>query len=48
MDEKVKYIEFNSGSNDSKKYKVKAIWDSVVYTKESKSNYLLGLYYLIF
>ena len=39
--------ELNVG-NDSKKYKVKIIWNSVVYTKESKLGYLSGLYYLVF
>ena len=34
-------------NNKSDKYKVKAIYDSVVYAKESIS-YLPGLYYLIF
>ena len=33
-------LEFNAGNN--KKYKVKAIKDSAVYTKNAKS-YLLGL-----
>lgn len=31
----------------SKEYKVKAIWDSEVYAKESDSGYLPGFYYLV-
>ena len=38
----------DAGDNESGKYKVEAIWDSAVYTKESKSGHLLGLYYLVF
>lgn len=34
-------------NNDSKKYKVKAIWNSAVYVKKSEGH-LLGLYYLVF
>ena len=40
-------MEFNIGDNDSGKYEVEAIWDSAVYTRESESGHLLGLYYLI-
>ena len=47
VDKKVRQIEFNAGNNDSRKYKVKAIWDSAVYTKESESGHLLSLYYLV-
>ena len=36
--------KFDAGNN--KKYKVKAIKDSAVYTKE-KEGHLLGLYYLV-
>ena len=39
-------MEFDTGDN-SKEYKMEAIWDSMVYTKESKSGYLSGLYYLV-
>ena len=38
--------ELNAGNN-SKEYKVEAIWDSAVYTRESKSGHLPGLYYLV-
>ena len=34
--------------NDSGEHKVEAIRDSAVYTRESKSSHLLGIYYLIF
>ena len=33
--------------NKSREYKVKAMRDSAVYAKESKSGYLSGLYYLV-
>ena len=39
-------MEFDTG-DDGEEYKVEAIWDSAVYTKESKSGHLPGLYYLI-
>ena len=35
-------------SNDSDKYKVEVICNSVIYTKKSESGYLLRLYYLVF
>ena len=38
--------ELDAG-DDSGKYKMEAIWDSAVYTKESESGHLLGLYYLV-
>ena len=37
-------LEFNAGNIEE--YKLEAIWNNVVYTKESK-DHLLGLYYLI-
>ena len=46
MDKKVGQMEFDIGTNDSGEYKVEVIWDSAVYTKESKSGYLPSLYYL--
>ena len=33
--------------NKNRKYKVKAIWDSAVYARESKSGHLPELYYLV-
>ena len=33
--------------DDSGEYKVKAIWDSVVYAIESESGHLPGFYYLV-
>ena len=47
VDENVKQIDFNSGNNESGEYKVKAIWDSAVYTRESEAEHLSGLYCLI-
>ena len=37
-------LEFKAG--DSKKYKVKVIWDSAVYANKAE-NHLLSLYYLV-
>ena len=47
VDKKVKQIEFDVGDNDSREYKVEAIWDSAVYAKDSKSDNLSDLYYLV-
>ena len=38
-------LEFKAGNN--KEYKIDGIWDSAVYTKESATGQLSGLYYLI-
>ena len=38
--------ELDAGNN-SGEYEMEAIWDSMVYTKKSKSGYLLQLYYLV-
>ena len=38
--------ELDTGDN-SGEYKVEAIWNSVVYTRESESGHLPGLYYLV-
>ena len=38
--------ELDAGDNESEKYKVKAIWDSVVYARKSTS-YLPRLHYLV-
>ena len=40
--------KLDTSNNDNSKYKVKAIYNSTVYTKKSKSDYLLELYYLVF
>ena len=40
--------ELDVCDNESKEYEVEAIWNSAVYTKESESGYLPGLYYLVF
>ena len=45
VDKRVKELKLESGN--SEEYKVVAIWDSVVYTSESKSSQLPSLYYLI-
>ena len=45
MDKQVRQIEFNTYDN-SRKYKVEAIWNNAVYIKESKG-YLPRLYYLV-
>ena len=47
MDKEVKQIEFEAGNNDSRKYKIEAIWDSAIYARESESSHLPGLYYLV-
>ena len=41
-----KVLEFDTGNQDSKKYKIKAIQDSAVYARESEGH-LPDLYYLI-
>ena len=45
-DKELRYIEFDAGNNDSGKYKVKAIWDSAIYARESQSH-LSRLYNLV-
>ena len=45
VNKKVTELDFEAGN--SKEYKVEAIWDSAVYTVESKSGHLPGLYYLV-
>ena len=39
--------ELDIGNDNSEEYKVKAIWDSAVYLRESKSGHLPSLYYLV-
>ena len=41
-----KITKLDDVDNKGAEYKIKAIWDSTVYAKESTS-YLLGLYYLV-
>ena len=41
-----KETELDAGDN-SEEYEVEAIWDSAVYTRESKSGHLSGIYYLV-
>ena len=40
--------ELDADNDEGGKYKVEAIWDSLVYARESESGHLSGLYYLIF
>ena len=44
IDKKVTELKFEAGN--SREYKVEAIWDSAVYSKEVK-NHLPDLYYLV-
>ena len=41
-------IELDAYKNDSEKYKIEAIYNSVVYTKKLKLDHLPELYYLVF
>ena len=47
VDKEVRQMEFDIGDNNCRKYEVEVIWDSAVYAKESESNHLPGLYYLV-
>ena len=47
VDEKVRQMEFYIGDDNRGEYKVEAIQDSTIYTRESKSCHLAGLYCLI-
>ena len=40
-------FKFEAGDDKDKEYEVDSIWDSAVYTKESATKQLLGLYYLV-
>lgn len=40
-------MKFKAGSND-KEYKIEKILNNIVYAKESETNHLLDLYYLVF
>ena len=44
--EQVDKIVTEYKANNSNKYKIEAIWDSIVYANKTKG-YLLGLYYLV-
>ena len=39
--------ELNASNEDSKEYKIEAIWDSAVYANKSESGHLPGFYYLV-
>ena len=47
VDKEVRQMKFDAGNNDSREYKVEAIWDSTVYARESELGYLLNFYYLV-
>ena len=47
VDEEVRQMEFDAGDDESGEYEVEAIRDSAVYTRESESGHLPGLYYLV-
>ena len=47
VDEEIRQIEFEASNNNSGEFKVEAIWDSMVYAKESESSHLPGFNYLI-
>ena len=44
----IELAELDIGNNKGGEYKMKAIWNSVVYARESESGYLLELYYFVF
>ena len=46
VDKEVRQIEFDIGDN-REEYKVETIRNSAIYTRESKSDHLPGLYYLV-
>ena len=46
VNEKVRQMEFNASDDDSREYKIEAIWDSIVYMRKSEPGHLPGLYYL--
>ena len=45
--EQIKKVAELDAGNKSEEYEVEAIWDSAVYTEESESGHLPGLYYLV-
>ena len=45
VEDNVTQLEFEAG--DNAEYKVEAIWDSAIYTRELEAGHLPGLYYLI-
>ena len=47
VDEEVRQIEFDTGDNKSREYKLEVIRDSAVYARESKSGHSPGFYYLV-
>lgn len=47
MDKNVRQINFDIGTNESRKYKVEAIWNSAVYTRELELGHLARLHYIV-
>ena len=41
-------MKLDAGDNESEKYEIETICNSAVYTRESKSSHLPGLYHLVF
>ena len=46
VDKEVRQIELDAGDNDSREYKMEAIWDNAVYAGESELGHLPSFYYL--
>ena len=42
-----KVLELDASNEDSKEYKIEAIWDSAVYANKLESGHLQDLYYLV-
>lgn len=47
MNKNVGEINFDVDNNEGRKYKIKIIWNSMVYIRESEIGHLSGFYYLI-
>ena len=47
VDKEVRQIEFDKSDDESEKYKVETIRGSAVYTRESETGHLPGLYFLV-
>ena len=47
LNKEVRQIEFDTGINESGKYKIEAIRDNAVYMGELKSGYLPDVHYLV-
>lgn len=40
MDENVRQMDFNTGNNKDREYKIEEIWNSIVYAKKFKTEHL--------